>query len=793
VAIARARFAAGGTLDAALPPLIAASWARCRSAGLKPMDSCSPRHVDGDDLRRRIAAGAQLVACARPHLEWLERTLAGPRSACLVDRDAVVLAAVGRFEAIPGHVIRPGLDCAESSLGTNAAALALIAAAPVAVVGPEHFRAAWDMTAMLGAPIAGSGGVTIGAIALAAPAAGERGALLPLVGHAAFAIATRLRADAMGQRLGVLPDVTRAVSASLRLDAVLQAVVDGAGALCGPDRAALYLRDAGTGALAPRCHTGARSGTPVRLPREGTAWVETTGRVFRSPDCASDPRIDGADRRVLAAAGTACLMLVPIRIWERVDGVLAVDRRHAGGFTDDDEAVCVRLAGQAAVAIQNARLFESRLAAEAEARAAAEQLRRVQRVVDSALLELPFAALLRALPPALHEAMGGDTAAVLLRSDEGDGDHLTTRVALGPGGQVEEDGVRIPIGSGFAGEIVRRGEPAILEDPTCTELIEEFARDGVKAVIGAPLRIGDRVIGVLQVGTATGRRFTEADLRLLSIAGSRLALMIDRARLLYAEQRARAAAETARRQAEAANQAKDEFLSILAHELRGPLAAVVTGVAVLDRTGNRDEETRKVHEAMRRQMGHLRRLLDDLLDLSRVARRKLPLERVRIDLRDVVEMAVETERHHVEAKAQVLTVAVGDQPLIVEADAERLHQVVANLLDNASKYTPPHGRIEVSLAAVRAQGVIRVADDGIGIAASKIGSIFELFAQADPARPRGAVGLGVGLALVKRLVEVHGGTVSAHSDGPGKGSQFTVCLPLAASPPGRPGPAPIAP
>jgi signal transduction histidine kinase len=780
---ARARFAAGGALDAVVDPVIAASWARCRSVRPGRMAVGGPRHVDDEDLRRRIADSAPLLACARPHLEWLQRSLAYPHVGYLVDRDAVVLVAVGRYEVIPGYVVRPGLDGSEAALGTNAAATAIVAGQPVAVVGPEHYASAWDGTTSLAAPIRDPGGATIGAIALGAAVPDERGALRPLVAHAAFAIEGRIRADAMGQRLRALSEINRTVSASLRLDAVLQAVVDGAGALCRPDGAALFLREADSGALVPRYRAGLRPDAPVPPGRGVAAWVETTGRVFRSGDCPSDPRIGDADRRTLADAAITSLMIVPIRIWERVDGLLAVDRRDGGAFTDDDEAVCVRLASQAAVAIQNARLFEGRLAAEAEARATAERLRRAQRIADSSLLELPYAALLRALPQALHEAMGGDTAAVLLRSGEGDGEALTTQISVGPAGPVEA-AVRIPVGSGFAGQIVRRGEPASIEDPTGTELVEPFARDGLKAAIGAPLRIGDRVIGAVYVGTTAGRRFTEPDLRLLSLAASRVALMIDRARLLDAEQRARAAAEAARRRAEAANQAKDEFLSILAHELRGPLAAIVTGVAVLDRMGVRDEETRKVREAIRRQMGHLSRLVDDLLDLSRVARRKFPLKRERIDLRDVVEMAVETERHHVEAEAQALAVAVGDRPLVVEADGERLRQVVANLLSNASKYTARHGRIEVTLTAARGEGVIRVADDGIGIPPEKIGSIFDLFAQAGPAGSRAEAGLGVGLALVKRLVEVHGGTVSAHSDGPGKGSQFVVCLPLATSRPG---------
>jgi PAS domain S-box-containing protein len=225
-----------------------------------------------------------------------------------------------------------------------------------------------------------------------------------------------------------------------------------------------------------------------------------------------------------------------------------------------------------------------------------------------------------------------------------------------------------------------------------------------------------------------------------------------------------------------ADRRKDEFLATLAHELRNPLAPIRNGLQVLRLTGEPAARER-AREMMERQFGQLVRLVDDLLDVSRVSRNRLELRKARISLASVVENAVETARPLIEAKGHSLTVTLPPEPVFLDADLTRLAQVFWNLLNNSAKYTDPGGRID--LTARRDGGGVEVVvrDTGIGIPAEALPDLFTLFSQVDPGLERSQGGLGIGLALVKGLVEMHGGTVAARSAGPGRGSEFVVRLP----------------
>ena len=255
--------------------------------------------------------------------------------------------------------------------------------------------------------------------------------------------------------------------------------------------------------------------------------------------------------------------------------------------------------------------------------------------------------------------------------------------------------------------------------------------------------------------------------------------------------------EETRRTAEALKEAdrrKDEFLATLAHELRNPLAPLGNGLKVL-KLGAADPPTvGRTHAIMERQLDILVRLVDDLLDISRVSSGKVRLQSEAIDLRDAVEAAVETSRPLIEAAGHSLNVRLPETPILLHADATRVAQVVANLLTNSAKYTPDGGRIDVTAERDGASAVVRVTDTGIGIPADMLPKVFDLFTQVGKHLDRSQGGLGIGLALVKRLVEMHGGSVVAESAGTGKGSAFTVRLPVNASAPvatpaaGRPAP-----
>ncbi|HEY4582402.1 MAG TPA: PAS domain-containing protein [Lysobacter sp.] len=227
-----------------------------------------------------------------------------------------------------------------------------------------------------------------------------------------------------------------------------------------------------------------------------------------------------------------------------------------------------------------------------------------------------------------------------------------------------------------------------------------------------------------------------------------------------------------------ADRRKDEFLAMLAHELRNPLAPIGTAAHLLRRSGGDSGPVRDAAEVIARQAGHLTRLVDDLLDVSRVTRGRVQLERAPVDLRPVVATAVEQARPLLQARNHVLRTAIGDGPFVVDGDFHRLVQVVSNLLNNAAKYTPQGGTIEVRLDRRDGRALLAVTDDGIGIAPGTLDHIFDLFAQAERTPDRSQGGLGIGLSLVRSLVQLHGGDVRAESAGRQRGATFTVTLPL---------------
>ncbi len=226
---------------------------------------------------------------------------------------------------------------------------------------------------------------------------------------------------------------------------------------------------------------------------------------------------------------------------------------------------------------------------------------------------------------------------------------------------------------------------------------------------------------------------------------------------------------------------KDEFLAMLAHELRNPLAPIRHAAEVLKVTTPGDPNQQWARGVIERQTQHITRLVDDLLDVSRIARGKITLRPERFAVASVIERAVEAIRPVAEGRRQSLSVALPSASLEVEGDVTRLVQVLSNLLSNASKFNHDGGQISVTAAQEGTQVAIRVADDGIGIPAELMPRVFELFTQSDRSLDRSQGGLGIGLTLVRLLVDQHGGTVEARSDGPGRGSEFVVRLPLAAA------------
>jgi PAS domain S-box-containing protein len=227
-----------------------------------------------------------------------------------------------------------------------------------------------------------------------------------------------------------------------------------------------------------------------------------------------------------------------------------------------------------------------------------------------------------------------------------------------------------------------------------------------------------------------------------------------------------------------ADRLKDEFLATLSHELRNPLAPIKNALETLRIIGTQDETAEELRQIMQRQVDSMTRLIDDLLDVSRITRDKIELRKERIDLADVIQSAIETSRPGIDAAGHELTVVLPDDKIVVDADPIRLTQVFSNLLNNSAKYTESGGQIQIEAARDGHEAVISVRDNGIGISCEALAYVFDMFRQVDRSLERAKGGLGIGLTVVRRLVELHGGSVNALSEGAGKGSEFVVRLPI---------------
>jgi signal transduction histidine kinase len=318
-------------------------------------------------------------------------------------------------------------------------------------------------------------------------------------------------------------------------------------------------------------------------------------------------------------------------------------------------------------------------------------------------------------------------------------------------------------------------------------LREEVAREGIRALAFIPLVYQGRLLGKFMVYFDHVRLLTTEERRLAETIGRHMSFGLEQVRAhaetaeaLDRERAARSEAVAARAEAEQASRAKDEFLAMLAHELRNPLGVIVNAVAILKAVQKApDPELGLTVSMIDRQSKHLARLLDDLLDVARITSGRIELDPQRLDLATVVNLAVEAQRVRITHNSQHLTVSLPSEPVEVMGDPVRLQQVVGNLVNNASKYTPRAGSIWVELVREDSEAVVRVRDSGAGIPPDRLNSIFDLFVQASPTLARTEGGLGVGLTLVRRLVALHEGHVDGRSAGPGEGAEFTVRLPLA--------------
>jgi len=412
------------------------------------------------------------------------------------------------------------------------------------------------------------------------------------------------------------------------------------------------------------------------------------------------------------------------------------------------------------------------LAREQAARAAAEALTRranfladASKVLSSSLdADSLMAGAARLLVPRL-----GDFSAITLV--QGDGSS-SVRSAWAPAWNAEDMHnamVREPAWLGAVDEVLSTGAQKTIERislgvPDASARHGPLPRD-IGPLVMLPLAARGKTHGVLSLGFASpGRNLGDAERALATDIAGRLAMALDNC-LLF-------------KKIQDANQRTNEFLATLSHELRNPLAPIRTALHSMDVAGLWPAEGQKLREMIERQIQRMSHLVDDLLDVTRITQGKIRLRKEKVELRAKMMRALETSRPPLEEAGHQITVSVPDEEVWVEGDRVRLQQIFENLLINAGKYTHPGGRIDISLGTEQGEAVVRIRDSGVGISAEMLPVIWEMFAQVNPAADQTQSGLGIGLSLARKLVELHGGRIEAASDGLGKGSEFTVRLPL---------------
>ena len=484
----------------------------------------------------------------------------------------------------------------------------------------------------------------------------------------------------------------------------------------------------------------------------------------------------------------------------------ALPLRDKGGQIVKWFGTCTDIDDQKQAEAERSLLLEREQAARALAELSAERVHGLQMVTDAAIAPLAIDDLLSELLDRLSEILRVDTAAILLVDTD---DTLSLKAAKGLEAEIDRF-VRIPLGLGLAGRIAADCQPLSIERDAYTQAYSPLLQERrIQSLMGVPLLVEGRVLGVVHVGTVEVRQFSSEDLQLLQLAGDRVAMAIDRANLYEAEQ-------IARQQAEAANRIKDEFLAMVSHELRTPLNSILGWAQILRNRKMNEAKVHKALETIERNAKQQAKLIDDILDVSRIIRGKIRLQVEPLNLVPIIQEAVDTHLAAAQAKNIEIEFLQADTAIAVLGDPDRLHQIVGNLLSNAIKFTPVGGRVEVCLerewgwvgsdwhlgnsesSGLISGGMggkpnrklqyalIRVKDTGIGIAAEFLPQVFEGFRQADGSITRPHGGLGLGLTIARYFTELHGGTVKAISGGIGEGATFTVKLLIAEGASDRP-------
>ncbi|HEY0707885.1 MAG TPA: GAF domain-containing protein [Polyangia bacterium] len=452
-------------------------------------------------------------------------------------------------------------------------------------------------------------------------------------------------------------------------------------------------------------------------------------------------------------------------------------------FSASDTHVMMSIGRQAALAILRARAFEAERQARARVEHVLELTRRFEDITRRVSRAMSVDGMADAAIQGAAEAFRSASTAIYLLDDAGDNVRLLAGEGL-PSGSNQRYAL-IPIAQDSPiSQCLREARSIFLEGraayrqryPESEQRIRGLLPEGELSMACVPLIVEGRAQGALVLTFSSLRTFDEDERRFMVLLGDHCALALARADLFERERDARMVAENALDRARTADQRKDEFLAMLGHELRNPLAPISTALQLVRLRGS-DPYPRE-HAIIDRQVKHLERLVDDLLDVSRITRGKVELKREPVELAALVAEAIDVVSPSLEQKSHRLDVTV-PQGVTLFGDHIRLCQVLSNLLTNAAKYTDPGGQISIRAVVENDQVTISVRDNGIGIDGRLLPHIFDVFTQAPQTIERSQGGLGLGLTIVKQIAELHGGSVEAHSDGLGLGSEFSVHLPLA--------------
>lgn len=513
---------------------------------------------------------------------------------------------------------------------------------------------------------------------------------------------------------------------------------------------------------------------------QGLAQVLRTGVSAYYPYITDEQLQQGAQDaehlKILRQVGLKSVMIVPLIAREKILGTMSFIAAESGHtYTPDDLAFAEELARRAAIALDNARLYQDAQQAQQIAEQAADRTARLQTVTAALAESLTPAQVANVMVEQSMAALAADSVVVALLTP--DRTELEIVQAVGYESDLTESWRRFSLQTSVPlAETVRSGQPMWSEHladriARYPHLASIYRRLNYQTWMSLPLIVQGQVIGGISWSFKQASTFSQESRNFILALTQQCAQAIARAQLYEAERQARA-------EAEQANRVKDEFLAVLSHELRTPLNPIV-GWAKLLRTGKLDKaRTAVAIETIERNAKLQTQLIEDLLDISRILQGKLTLNVVLVDLRESIEASIETMHLAAEAKSIQIQTHLEPTAISVLGDPNRLQQVIWNLLSNAVKFTPNGGQVLIELKYSDTHAHITVQDTGKGIHSDFLPYVFEYFRQADSSTTRRFGGLGLGLAIVRQIVELHGGTIEAESQGEGLGATFRVTLPL---------------